>query len=135
MAKVGRPSKFSDKVAEQLCSGLTDGKSLRSLCLQDDMPDQTTVFRWLADERYADFRKQYAGAREIQADAIFDECLDIADDGTDQHDGDHIARSRLRIDTRKWMAGKLAPKKYGEKLDIDVTGNITVQIVQFGDAP
>ena len=140
MAKVGRPSKFSDGLAEQICSALTDGKSLRSICLQDDLPNQTTVFRWLADERYSEFRKQYASAREVQADAIFDECLDIADDGAndymgddEKYNGDHVARSRLRIDTRKWMAGKLAPKKYGEKLDVDVSGNLTVQIIRFGD--
>jgi hypothetical protein len=61
-------------------------------------------------------------AREAQADAIFDECLDIADDGSndfmgedEKYNGDAVARSKLRVDTRKWMAGKLAPKKYGDK--------------------
>lgn len=96
------------------------------------MPAQSTVFRWLADERYAAFRERYARAREAQADAIFDEMLDIADDGTNdwmerrREDGsvdevlnhEHISRSKLRVDARKWMAGKLAPKKYGEKLDL-----------------
>lgn len=95
------------------------------------MPGQTTVFRWLSDERegFDAFRKQYARARELQADAIFDEILDIADNssndwmdrkteaGGEERVADHenMQRSRLRVDARKWMAGKLQPKKYGEK--------------------
>ncbi len=75
----------------------------------------------------AEFRAQYAHAREMQADTLFDEALDIADDGTNDwmerldkdgneiFDHEHVQRSRLRVDTRKWAAGKLAPKKYGDK--------------------
>ena len=128
----GRPSEYSDEIADKICDGLADGRSLRSICMADDMPSQSTVFRWLADERFAGFRERYARAREAQADAIFDEALDIADDGSNdwmerqREDGatdevvnhEHIARSKLRIDTRKWMAGKLSPKKYGEKLQL-----------------
>lgn len=92
------------------------------------MPGQTTVFRWLADNET--FRKQYAHAREAQADAIFDEMLDIADDAVNDFmerksdkgegwelNGEHVQRTRLRLDTRKWMASRLAPKKYGDKVD------------------
>lgn len=92
------------------------------------MPNKSTVFRWLAADEA--FRDQYARAREAQADALFDDILDIADDGTNDYmtktnaDGseyealnaEHIQRSRLRVDARKWMAGKLLPKKYGEKI-------------------
>ena len=94
------------------------------------MPNQSTVFRWLADDRYASFRERYARAREAQADALFDEMLDIADDGSNdwverkREDGstdsvidhEHVQRSKLRIDARKWMAGKLRPKVYGDKM-------------------
>jgi hypothetical protein len=90
------------------------------------MPDKATVFRWLAQNE--GFRDQYARAREAQADALFDEMLDIADDGSNdwmerkREDGsteevlnhEHIQRSKLRIDARKWMAGKLRPKVYGD---------------------
>lgn len=80
------------------------------------------------------FQEQYARAREIQADTLADETLDIADDGTNdwmekknaegqnigwQFNGEAAARSRIRIDQRKWYASKLAPKKYGEKLDLN----------------
>ncbi len=73
-----------------------------------------------------EFRTQYAHAREMQADTLFDEALEIADeasedwttakDGTRVLDHEHVQRSRLRVDTRKWAAGKLAPKRYGDKI-------------------
>lgn len=119
----GRPSIFSDEIAIAICSRLSDGESLRKICCDDGMPGQTTVYRWLMERE--DFREQYACARELQADTLFDEILDIADDGSNDFvaDGDggeavnheHIQRSKLRIDSRKWMAGKLRPKKYGDK--------------------
>ncbi len=125
---MGRPSSFTQEVADAICEGIADGQSLRSICLSEDMPTKATVFRWLADERYAVFRDQYVRARETQADALFDEILQIADDGTrdtytdkdgnERTDQDVIARSRLRVDARKWMAGKLRPKVYGDKVDL-----------------
>lgn len=135
-AKVGRPSSFSEEIAERICSQLADGKSLRKICLADDMPHSVTVFRWLAERD--EFRSQYARAREAQADALFDEALDIADDGINdwvadreeedgfRYNGDAVQRSKLRIDTRKWMAGKLRPKVYGDKvaLEHDVSNNL-----------
>jgi hypothetical protein len=93
------------------------------------MPSTTAVTKWLRD--FPEFRDQYVRARELQADAIFDECLDIADDsrndwilrnGERAPDTEAIQRARLRIDTRKWMAGKLRPKKYGDKLDLTHAG-------------
>lgn len=98
------------------------------------MPNKSTVFRWLADQEA--FRDQYARAREAAADSLADDILEIADDGrhdyveTDLGDGvigsrvdhDHIARSRLRVDTRKWLASKLKPKKYGESVKHEVGG-------------
>lgn len=132
----GRPTSYTDEVADEICSELVEGRSLKAICLDEGMPHRATVFRWLADERYTSFRDRYARAREAQADAIFDEILDIADDGSNDwmardQDGDegdqvlnheHIQRSRLRIDARKWMAAKLRPKVYGDKSLIEHTG-------------
>lgn len=125
----GRPSDFTQEKADDICMALSEGKSLRSICHGDDMPTARTVHNWLnANEA---FFQQYAKAREIQAETIFDECLDIADqqendvitvDGVDQTQHDVIARAKLRIDTRKWMAGKLRPKVYGEKVVQEHTG-------------
>lgn len=121
----GRPSVYSDKTAAQLCEYIADGKSLRTACAMPGMPSTATVMRWLSDER-PEFREQYARAREAQADLLAEQILQIADDGTNDSqtdddgnvrvDQDVIARSRLRVDARKWLASKMAPKKYGDKL-------------------
>ena len=126
---MGRPSTYSDEMADAICERLADGESLRSICRDEGMPDKATVFRWLAANEV--FRDQYARAREAQADALFDDVLEIADDarndwmvrnGDDdlgwQMNGEHIQRSRVRIDARKWMAGKLRPKVYGDKIAV-----------------
>ncbi len=124
---MARPSKFTQAIAGTICERIAEGKSLRSICEDGKMPAARTVHRWLADEKRGDeFRQQYARARIAQADTLFDQILAIADDGkNDTHktedgreivDHEHIQRSRLRVDARKWMAAKLAPKKYGEKL-------------------
>ena len=130
---IGRPSDFTQKIADEICERIADGESLRSICSADDMPNKSTVFKWLA--AHEAFSDQYARARETQADSLFDEVLSIADDGRNdwmerngqddagwQLNGEHLQRSRLRVDARKWMAGKLRPKKYGEKLTQEHTG-------------
>lgn len=126
--KKGRPSAYTHKIAEAICSRLADGESLRRICCDEKMPTQSMVYRWLQHKDRDDFRESYARAREQQAEAIFDEMLDIADDGSNDwmesqeggvdYNGDAVQRSKLRIDTRKWMAAKLAPKKYGESTTI-----------------
>lgn len=123
---------YSQALANRICDMIAEGKSLRSILKMDGMPASSSVFKWL--NQHQDFAEQYARAREAQADAIFDEMLDIADDGTNDSyeddegnvrtDHDVIARSKLRIETRKWMAGKLRPKKYGEKLDVNHGGQV-----------
>jgi hypothetical protein len=124
---MGRPSSFTQEVAELICGRIADGESLRKICESADMPSKTTVMRWLADESQKAFRDQYARAREAQADHLAEEILEIADDGrNDTYETDSgtavnqdvIARSRLRVDARKWLASKMAPKKYGDKLAI-----------------
>lgn len=118
------------KFQEAICDRMIGGASLRAICADSTMPSMSTVSRWLAedtDQAHA-FREQYARAREAQADVIFDEIIEIADDGTNDFvdrmrqdggttaafDAEHVQRSRLRVDARKWVASKLAPKKYGD---------------------
>ena len=126
----GRPTKFNQALAERICTGLAAGSSLRKLCLADDMPNASTVHRWLdADD---EFCKQYARACERRAESIIDEAYEIADDGRNDtyqlDDGskkvehDHIQRSRLRVDLRKWDAARLNPKKYGDKVRQEISG-------------
>lgn len=123
----GRPSLYGVEVAQQICGRLIEGESLRSICRDDAMPCLSTVMLWLT--QHAEFSEQYALARERQADTLADEIQEIADDGRndwmERHgdkdsgwiaNGEHINRSRLRVDTRKWIASKLKPKKYGDRL-------------------
>jgi hypothetical protein len=119
----GGPTKYTKALGNKICASLEIGKSLRKICTSDKMPTARTVHNWLRSRD--EFFRQYTRAREIQADTIFDECLDIADenlndtimiDGREQTNHDVIARAKLKIDTRKWMAGKLRPKSYGDKV-------------------
>jgi hypothetical protein len=135
------PMKYTNAIAEAICERIADGESLRTICSDDKMPSKTSVFRWLIDNEI--FRDQYARARETQADAIFDDILSIADDGRNDwmernfgeetrwvENGEALRRSALRIDARKWMAGKLRPKKYGEKIDIEHSGEMTINRIE-----
>ncbi|OCP36746.1 hypothetical protein [Ensifer sp. LC163] len=134
---MGRPSSFSDELVDTICERIATGASLKAICEADDMPAQSTVFKWLSEK--PDFSERYARAREAQADALFDEILSIADDGRNdwmekvsaegesigwRENGEAVRRSQLRVEARKWMAGKLRPKKYGEKLDLNVSGSL-----------
>lgn len=134
---MARPSKYSQKLADDICEQLAEGRSLRSICADKKMPNRSTVFRWLADNDK--FRDQYARAREEQADVFFEEIIEIADEecttvraekhSTSDDDGEGntlvvfdttaVMRNRLRVDARKWAAAKLAPKKYGDRVAVD----------------
>lgn len=124
--KTGRPSAYTPAVASAICEALADDMSLRKLCAQPAMPSMTTVMRWLADETKPEFRLHYAHAREAQADFLAAEILEIADDssgdiiidkdGRPRVNNEVIARARLRVDSRKWLASKMVPKKYGNRI-------------------
>lgn len=132
--KTGRPSGYSTEIAEVICQRLSEGESLRQICRNEDMPGKSSVMRWL-DER-EDFREQYARAHLLQADHFADEILEIADDGSndwieretrsgntiESADHEHINRSRLRVDARKWLMARMAPKKYGDKVGLEHSG-------------
>lgn len=118
---MARPSDFTPELGESICSDLADGNSLRTICKASTMPGKSTVLRWLAasdkegaDESLVAFRDQYARAREEQADLLAADVVDISDEAV--KDAVEVARNRLRVDARKWYAGKVAPKKYGDKV-------------------
>lgn len=131
-AKVGAPSGYSEAVTAAICEHLMEGKSLRSICKLPGMPGKFAVLDWLG--KYPEFASHYARAREIQADTLADEIVDISDDGTNDYmageDGaaaynaEAVQRSRLRVDSRKWYASKLAPKKYGDKIGVEHSGEV-----------
>ena len=114
--KVGRPSSFMQDVADDICSLLAQGESLRKICERPGMPSISMVFRWL-NER-TEFRDQYARAREAQTESMLEDVLMIADSATPED----VQVAKLRVDARKWAMSKLAPKKYGDKVTQEISG-------------
>ena len=130
--KNGRPSKYTDKLADKICQMIAEGQSVRSICAKKDMISMQTFFRWLRENDK--FREQYARACEERSYMHAEDIIEIADNATNDYmeklEGDgyifnseNVQRSRLRIDTRKWLMSKLNPKVYGDKLDMTTNGN------------
>lgn len=133
---MGRPSLYTQELASEICRRLAEGESLRAICKEDGMPDITTVMDWRRDDREG-FSQQYAHAREAQAEAFGDELFEIVDDASNDWmeindkdgkcigwkiNGDHVQRSRLRFDARRWWMSKVLPQRYGEKVSVEQTG-------------
>ena len=124
--KVGAPSNYSESMASKICALLASGMSLNKICKIEGMPSMQTVFNWLA--KYPEFLENYARAREAQADVYADEIIDITDEPakivptTGAVDSADVAQKRLQVDARKWLASKLKPKKYGDKVTNEVIG-------------
>ena len=130
--KNGRPSKYTNKLADKICQMIAQGQSVRSICAKKDMISMQTFFRWLRENDK--FREQYARACEERSYMHAEDIIEIADNATNDYmeklEGDgyifnseNVQRSRLRIDTRKWLMSKLNPKVYGDKLDMTTNGN------------
>lgn len=134
------PTTFTEAIGNEICERIMMQQTLRQIAADPSMPNKRTIVRWLADPRKAVFRENYYYARRVQAELYVDEIFEIADDTSRDYkieydkDGEphevpnneHIQRSRVRIDTRKWYASKLVPKIYGDKqqVDHDVTGDL-----------
>lgn len=138
----GRPSGYSKKLGTLICKRIAEGESLRAICRDEGMPTAATVCNWLLDpEGKPEFFEQYARAREIQADLKFEEIQEIADDGSNdwmeqnseegsawRFNGEHVQRSRLRVDTLKWRLARMNMKKYGDKSETTVKGDPTAPV-------
>lgn len=126
--QVGRPLEYTKEMGDYICELVAShGHGLMKLTkLYPELPNKTTINRWRY--RVPEFRVQYAQAKIDQADILAEECLEIADDdsndvkinpdtGDEYCNTEFIARSRLRVDTRKWLASKLLPKQYGQQAE------------------
>lgn len=129
---MGRPSDYSLDLASLICARMGEGESLRSICRDDAMPALSTVFRWLAKD--AAFQEQYARAMDARATLLAEEILEISDNssgdavtdpetGAVRMDAEFVARSRLRVDSRKWLAARMSPRKYGDKITQEHVGS------------
>ena len=108
----GRPTKFSDELAATICRRLADGESLRRVCESPDMPSRESVRAWLRDN--SDFRDKYAIARQDHADALSDEAMEAVRGATDAASA---SVARVKLDAIRWIASKLNPKIYGDKIE------------------
>ena len=136
---MGRKSDYDPKIASEICERISNGESLRAICASaPKFPAVSTICGWVLDDREG-FADQYARARKLQAELLADELFGIADDGSNDtytdKDGnvranqDVINRSRLRVDTRKWYLSKVLPKIYGDKLDLNHSGELGIKTV------
>lgn len=142
---MGRPSDYDPFIASFICERISNGESLNKICGEQDMPHISTAFRWIA--KHEEFRDKYARAREAQMDAMAEEIVAIADDtsldvefddkGNPRPNNEFMQRSRLRVETRKWLMGKLAPKKYGDRTTLagDKDAPLGVQLVHSVPRP
>ena len=135
--RTGRPPRDdSPEIKAQILALIADKNSLNKIAKMEGMPSLPTIYVWLQEDEA--FFKNYARACEDRADAIYEETIEIADDATNDWmvrngkdgeaswvlNGEHVQRSRLRIDTRKWFLAKMNPRKYGEKIEVAQSGTI-----------
>ena len=135
---MGRKTTYTSEIGQEICDRLAEGEPLQRICRDDHMPAWRTVYLWM--EKDEAFVANIARSREVGFDAIAEDCLDIADDGTNdrfpngQLDTEHVARSKLRIYTRLQLLAKWSPKKYGERLElagkVDMGGALAERLAQ-----
>lgn len=145
---------YDEEVGNYICERFaTEPVSLKTILIgvaetygAERTPGVTTFFKWLDNDEQ--FAKNYTRAKEYQGELFAEDVVEIADDGRNdwmerlafdgankgwEINGEAVARSRIRIDARKWVASKLLPKKYGEKLEVDGHTALTVQILRLAD--
>jgi hypothetical protein len=141
----GRPTAYTEELSDEICARLAEGQTLSSICRREGMPSERTVRSWALDLGHP-FAPRYARAREVGYHKMADDLLDIVDDGTNdfvvrERDGEritvvdheHIQRSRLRADTRKWLLSKALPKLYGDRIDMKHSGGIAIEEPEMSD--
>lgn len=139
---MARQSTFTQKIADEICERLADGEPLRQICRDEHMPAWRTVYLWRSKD--PDFDTAIARARDIGEEAILEETLEIADDGTNDWveredertgntrimlDAEHVQRSKLRVETRLKLLAKWNPKRWGDRINQDINGSMSLSVV------
>jgi len=115
----GRPTSYTESKFNYIVEQIEAGRSVNSICAESDMPNRNVFYAWL--DSNPELQNKYARACEQRADAIFDEMEAII--RSTPADRDEIAKTRLLVDTQKWQLSKMNPKKYGDKIQQEITGN------------
>lgn len=124
---------YSEELFDKICDRIACGESVNEICKDDDMPHRDSFYRWMRNDETKKLYDKYARAKSDQMDYYAEEMIEIADDvsrdlvldgdGKPVIDGFAAQRAKIMIDTRKWLMGKLKPKKYGDKQEVDVTSS------------
>lgn len=130
------------EIVKTVCERIMGGESMRSITKDENLPKFSTFLIWISEDEQKS--KQYEMAMKVRSELMFEELLDIADDGTndymqkltdngfvDVYNSEHVQRSRLRVDARKWYLSKLNPKKFGDKIDANLNHEGKIQIEQI----
>jgi hypothetical protein len=147
--KIRRVTKFDEKIATSLLAKIAGGQSVRKICAKAPFPTRETFYRWIRENE--NFAAKYIEAKDLCADALAEEILEIADEAENDFsvietekgkeyraNGAKLERAKIRIDARKWTASKLAPKKYGNNLKVESdnkhTGEMKIIFENYGGA-
>ena len=129
--------RYDEETGIAICTRIIEGETIKEICEDPDLPSQRTIYRWLA--AIPTFWQLYARAREALMDRWADEIIEIADDSSEDYvdhigadgvverrfDPEAVQRSKLRIETRKWLMSKLASRRYGDKIDVNMQATTT----------
>lgn len=118
---MGRPSVYTPDIADEICRRLAEGEGLKAICRDEHMPAASTVLDWVQRD-YMGFSEPYARARETQIELMAEDLIALADD-----EAKDPQRSRLQVDARKWVMSKVLPKKYGDKIQQEVSGKVSLE--------
>lgn len=140
-----RPQKYTSALGDRICAEVRSGKSLVKICSPSDMPHRSQVYRWLRMPSLKKFRDNFDLAIIDRTDAWLEEAVEIADDalfdiqyddeGKEVLNREHIQRSKLRVETRLKLMGKLQPKKYGDRIDVTSGDEPIVPLAVFTMRP
>lgn len=124
---VGRPSDYNHEIVDLICEKITEGLSIRTICNDENMPNASTIFKWLRE--HEEFSKQYVRATEERVEAQHEDLLEFGDQAIEHAEQANpkaanavVSGYKLKADNLKWSMSKMKPKKYGEKLDMTTNG-------------
>ena len=135
MAKMGRPTKYTEELGIKICELISEGQSLVKISKLDEMPSYSNLMVWLG--KHPNFRDRYAIAKQECLELMAEKILEISDDnsndlihdkdGTIKSNGAAVSRSRLMVDARKWTLARLAPQKYGDRVQIEKVNSVDLK--------
>ena len=127
-----------DSIFNIICDRIIEGESVKTILRDENMPSSKTFWKWLNEDK--EKVNQYARAKELYAESVFEDIMLISDgtgddilideEGKEQVNHQVIQRDRLRVDSRKWALSKMNPKKYGDKLETDNNHSGEIKIIR-----